>query len=45
MPETFALGRVVPVPERARIELETLVTRGNVHSRICGWWRPTSRRR
>ncbi|MFC7223867.1 helix-turn-helix domain-containing protein [Halalkalicoccus sp. GCM10025322] len=28
VPETFALGRVVPVPERARIELETLVTRG-----------------
>lgn len=25
--ETFALGRVVPVPEGARIELETLVTR------------------
>lgn len=28
VPETFALGRVVPVPEGARIELETLVTRG-----------------
>lgn len=28
VPETFALGRLVPVPEDARIELETLVTRG-----------------